>query len=393
MRFKVIGAACTAVAIAAMSACGSDDSDRDGNSPAKPGATAPAAPSYPDAQRFLAQVTAGGSPGALAEVNGSLGRTLLTSGVADTGTKAPMAAGRFRIGSVTKTFTATVVLQLVGEGKIALDAPIETYLPGLIKGKGNDGHDITVRQLLQQTTGLPDYLDYLTPTEILKNPLAHHEAGDLLKLALTHERQFAPGTAWKYSNTNYIVAGMLIEKVTGQPYGKEIERRIIAPLGLRDTSVPADEPSVTGASSRGYVSPGGDKIVDVSEFNPTIASSAGAMISSGTDLNVFFEALLKGRLLRPAELQAMMTTRSTGDSSGRAYGLGLESRSLSCGGVYWGNEGDIFGSTTKSGLTTDGRQVTVMANVNPGGGKAQDADMRGVISSVLCMAPAATPSR
>ncbi len=352
-------------------------------------ACAPAAASpagHPRLRQALDRITTSdGAPGALAEVHDRNGRTVITSGVADIRTGAPVPAGsRFRIGSRTKTFVATVVLQLVGEHRVALDAPVERYLPGLIRGHGNDGRTITVRELLQHTSGLPDCVEYLDPAEILADPLAHHDAGDLLRLALAHRRVFAPGTSWKYSSTNYIVAGMLISKATGHSYATEIRRRVLRPLGLRSTFVPGDRTEIPGPHPRGYVAPGGSApILDVTAFNPSIAGAAGGMISSASDLNRFLDALVHGRLLRPAQLREMMTTRPT-SSPDRAYGLGLESRILPCGGVYWGHDGDIFGFQTAGGVTLDGRRVTVMATLDPGSVEAQDDDMHAAVAAALC---------
>ncbi|WP_327320463.1 serine hydrolase domain-containing protein [Streptomyces sp. NBC_01235] len=297
---------------------------------------------------------------------------------------------RFRIGSMTKPFVATVVLQLVGEHRVALDAPVERYLPGVVRGQGNDGREITVRQLLQHSSGLPDYLDYLNPQQILEDPLAHHDTRDLVNLALAHPPTFdkpgaKPGSEWHYSNTNYLLAGMLIEKVTGHPYDKEIRRRIITPLGLHDTSVPGEDTAIPGPHPRGYVRPGEDApLMDLTAINPSIAGASGEMISSASDLNRFLDALVRGRLLRPAQLTAMMKTRPTGSDDGRAYGLGLESRPLPCGGLYWGHGGDIFGYQTAGGATVDGRQATVMVNLDPGGTDAQDADMKAAVETGLC---------
>ncbi len=330
--------------------------------------------------------TADGAPGALADVRDRTGRTVLTSGVADTTTHAPVPEdSRFRIGSRTKTFTATVVLQLVGEHKVDLDAPIERYLPGLIRGNGNDGRKITVRELLQHTSGLPDCVQYLNPAEILAHPLTHYDPIDLLRLALAHPREFKPGKQWKYSNTNYVVAGMLIEKVTGHTYADEVTRRVIRPLDLRATFAPSDDAEIPGPHPHGYVEPGDSApYVDITVLNPTIAGSAGGMISDGADLNRFMDALVHGRLLRPAQLKEMMTTRPTGDSSGRAYGLGLESNPLPCGGVYWGHGGDILGFATTGGVTLDGRQATVMSTLDPGRTQAQDDDMSAAVTTALC---------
>ncbi|WP_031525256.1 serine hydrolase domain-containing protein [Streptomyces sp. NRRL F-5123] len=335
--------------------------------------------------------TVDGGPGALVEVRDRRGRSVLTSGVADVRTQAPMRGdSTFRIGSMTKPFVATVVLQLVGEHRVVLDAPVERYLPGVVRGPGGDGRVITVRQLLQHTSGLPDYLDFLDPLSILSDPLAHHDTRDLVDLALAQPPAFpAPGGGWDYSNTNYLLAGMIIEKVTGHPYGEEIRRRIIAPLGLTATSVPDDASAIPGPHPRGYVRPGADApLLDATAINPSVAGASGAMISSAGDLDRFLAALLGGRLLRPAQLAEMTAVRATGDA-GRAYGLGLERRTLPCGGTYWGHGGDIFGYETAGGATADGRQATVMVNVDPGGTDAQDDDMRAAVETALCADPRA----
>ncbi|MDL4816899.1 serine hydrolase domain-containing protein [Actinomadura opuntiae] len=349
-----------------------------------PAAAAAERPGLPEIMNRL--TTTDGAPGALLEVRGRNGRTVLTSGVGDVrnGTPVPRDSS-FRVGSVTKIFVATTVLQLVAEHRVALDAPVERYLPGVIRGHGNDGRRITVRQLLQHTSGLPDYLDYVTPQDILKDPLAHHDLREMVDIALDHHRVFKPGRKWEYSNTNYLVAGLLIESVTGRPYGEEITRRIIEPLGLRATSVPGDASAIPGPHPRGYVRPGeGAPLMDVTEINPSVAGPGGGMISNGTDLSRFMQALLGGKVLPPAQLREMMRTRSTGGSDGRAYGLGLESRRLPCGGLYWGHPGDMLGFETVTGATVDGRQATVMVNLDPGGSDAQDADMQTAVQTALC---------
>jgi D-alanyl-D-alanine carboxypeptidase len=342
--------------------------------------------SYGDVRAILQRLTTtDGAPGALAEISDARGRTVLTSGVADLATGARVASdSRFRIGSMTKMFVATVVLQLVAEHRVDLDAPIERYLPGVVRGNGNDGHDITVRQLLQHTSGLPDYVDYLSEQSVVADPLAHHSPHDLLNIALAHRPLFAPGTGWSYSNTNYVLAGLLIEAVTGHSYGEQIDQRIIKPLDLHDTSVPVDDSNIPGAHPRGYAELPNSAPVDVSELNPSVAYASGAMISSGADIDRFLGALLRGRLLPPAELRAMQTTNPTGDASGDAYGLGLQSTPLPCGGQYWGHDGGILGFQTISGATPDGRQATVMVNVGPGGTDALNPDMQTAVTTALC---------
>jgi D-alanyl-D-alanine carboxypeptidase len=386
-----VGAVCAAAGVLAATACGSVSSA----TAAGPAARAvTAATPYAGVGQVLHRLTTeDGAPGALAAVSDTKGRTTLVSGAADQTTGAPMApASRFRIGSMTKMFVATVVLQLVAEHRVALDAPVGRYLPGVLRGNGNDGREITVRELLQHTSGLPDYLDYLSMQEVLANPLAHYGPQQLLDIALAHRSLFRPGTSWSYSNTNYVVAGMLIERVTGHPYGQEIERRIIRPLGLRGTSVPGDEPVIPGPHPRGYARPGSTGLTDVTRFNPSVAGASGAMISTGADMNRFLGALLGGRLLPPAELRAMMTTRPTGDPAGSAYGLGLQSTPLPCGGRYWGHDGGILGFETLSGATTDGRQATVMVNLDPGGTDAQNTDLQRAVATALCAGTSPRPA-
>ncbi|MFI6998403.1 serine hydrolase domain-containing protein [Nocardia sp. NPDC050175] len=380
-RYNLIFGAVCATAALTLCACGTGDNA---------GAAPP--PSYTDVQNILQRLTTtDGAPGVLLEVNDGHGRTVLTSGVANIGTQAPMVGdSRFRIGSMTKMFVSTAVLQLVAEHRVALDAPVEQYLPGVVRGNGNDGQVITVRQLLQHTSGVPDYLASLSQEEILKNTLVHHDPLELVQLALGNPSLFPPGTGWSYSNTNYLLAGMIIEKVTGRPYGMEIGQRIIGPLGLRDTSVPGDESSIPGVHPQGYAKPGDAGPIDLSEFNPSIAGAAGSMVSSAADLNQFLGALMNGRLLNPPELQAMMTTRPTGDSFNDAYGLGFQSTPLPCGGLYWGHDGGILGFETLGATTTDGRTATMMVNLDPGQSAAQDADIRAALATALC---ASSPSK
>jgi D-alanyl-D-alanine carboxypeptidase len=163
-----------------------------------------------------------------------------TAGVADIETgKTIKKDAPVRIASNTKTFTATVVLQLVQEGKIALDAPVETYLPGIVRGEGIDGRAITVRQLLNHTSGLADYDLALFAEGPLSKIGTYFEPRELVDIVLREPALAAPGAAWSYSNGNYILAGLVVQKVTGRPISEEITKRIIEPLGLEDTYWPA----------------------------------------------------------------------------------------------------------------------------------------------------------
>nr|WP_284454876.1 serine hydrolase domain-containing protein [Actinomadura madurae] len=168
---------------------------------------------------------------------------------ADRRTGRPMRADlRTRIGSVTKTLTAAALLGLAGEGRISLDAPVHRYLPGLIDRNGYDGRTITVRSLLRHTSGLPDHMDTFETIEEFR--FRHFEPAELVERALALPR---PETRWHYSTTNYIIAGLLVEKVTGRTLEDEVRHRIIGPLRLRDTYWPGDETRIRGPHARGYV--------------------------------------------------------------------------------------------------------------------------------------------
>ncbi|MEU2672923.1 serine hydrolase domain-containing protein [Streptomyces sp. NPDC007164] len=325
-------------------------------------ATSPASRSAgPDVvrQSLNALVREGGMPAALASVKDRDGRTrTYTAGVGDLATHAPVPVdGQVRIGSNTKTFTAVVVLQLVGEGRIGLDDDIDTYLPGLVRGKGIDGRRITVRQLLQQTSGLPNYSNYLG------DDVRYYTPRELLATALRHPADFDPGKSWKYSNTNYVLAGLIVEKVTDRPLAKEIDRRVIKRIGLRHTYFPAPgDASIREPHPHGYYRESADApLRDITEIDPSWAWAAGQLISTGSDLNRFFGALLAGRLLPPAQLAQMRSTvpAEATFGPGARYGLGLVSRPLPCGGLSWGHGGSFPGYETRGGATDDGRAASV----------------------------------
>ncbi len=302
-----------------------------------------------------------GVPGAEAVLQDGRRTRVVRSGTADLATGKPFPRnGSFRAGSVTKTFVATVVLQLVAEGRVRLDAPVERYLPGLLPDRR-----ITVRQLLQHTSGISDYTDDLDRSD--PEALRHRgaEPAELVAMALKHPALFPPGTSWSYSNTNYIVAGMIVEKVTGHALGTELARRITGPLGLRDTYLPrrGDE-KLPAPHAVGYL-PLGGKLVDFSDFDATIAWAAGGLVTTPADLDRFYGALLGGRLLRPAELAEMQrTVPASLGVPGARYGLGLASIPVSCG-LFRGHEGGILGFTNVAGVGPDGRRATVVLNENP----------------------------
>ena len=330
------------------------------------GGAASAAPSKGEAESLKSRaqgLVGAGYPAALAAVTDSKGESAgvaVGKGSLEAG-QAPPLDGEVRIGSNTKTFVAVVVMQMVQEGKVGLDEPIETYLPGLIKGEGIDASRITVRQLLQHTSGLPEHTDYYFSSNAaaLENIQHYILARDLLDVALSKPAAFEPGTQWSYSNTNYIVLGMLIERVSQRPVGEQIDQRIIKRLGLSHTYFPGNgEKKIRGSHPQGYHINGEGKLEDVTEMDASLPWAAGAMVSTPSELNTFFQAVFDGRLLTQASIDEMKKGVDTG-SGGMVYGLGLFGTPLSCGGTSWGHGGGIFGYETHNAVGPDGTAVTV----------------------------------
>lgn len=331
-------------------------------------------------------------PGALGAVRDRSGRTRhYTAGLGDLRTGAGVPAnGRVRIGSASKMFAAVVVLQLAGEGEVELDASIEKYLPGLVRAKGVDATRITVRQLLQHNSGLPDYTTSMFAPSGDFFPYRHVylEPRELLDLANAREDGGPAGGGWSYSNTNYVLAGLIAQRVTGRPFNELVTTRIIERIGLRDTYVPeAGEQDVRGRHPQGYQRTIGTReLVDFTRMDPSWGWAAGQLVSTPGDLNTFLRALLDGKLLDPAQLAQMRTTIPTGPEPGQGYGLGLFSIPLSCGGVAWGHGGDIPGYSTVSATTDDGRAVTfTVTSLN---GSVNDesvaADRGALFDAALC---------
>ncbi|WP_316528434.1 serine hydrolase domain-containing protein [Kitasatospora brasiliensis] len=314
-------------------------------------------------QRVLEQaVDHGGLPGILAEVREGDHRWFGTAGVADTRTRRKRSPhDRFRIGSISKTFVATVVLQLAAERRLGLDDTVERWLPRLVQG----GTSVTVRMLLGHTSGIFNYTD----DQAALNSLEAHRPESLVRIAMAHPPTFAPGSGWAYSNTNYVLAGLLVERATGRALAEEIAERIARPLGLTGTCLPhGSDPTIHGPHSRHYTklfrTDPGAPVHDATELDPAMFWAAGGMISTAGDLNRFLAALLGGRILPPDQQHAMFTTVPTRDwIADSAYGLGVSSVRLPCGETLWGMGGALFGSWSYAYGTRDGGRM-LTANVN-----------------------------
>ncbi|MGW5066227.1 serine hydrolase domain-containing protein [Streptomyces cyaneofuscatus] len=295
---------------------------------------------------------------------------------------------RFRVGSVSKTFSGVVLLQLVEERRLKLDVPVNTYLEGLLPDDR-----ITVRHLLSHRSGLADYTDAMFNEtvpgfEAVRNRVFSYR--ELLDLSLAEPRTTEPGGAYAYSNTSFVVVGMLIEKLTGRPVADAYQRRIIKPLGLRQTAYVHPDTRIKGTHVRGYLHPdeAGAPLVDSTEQTVSWAQSAGAVISSPADLNTFTSALMRGRLLSPATLEAMTTVTPTDGTNTRFYGLGLRRYDLSCGTRVYGHTGTVQGYYTYAFSTRDGRRsLSALANTSNRG--AANTALGGTLEAAFCGKPSA----
>src|SRR5688572_2173622 len=328
---------------------------------------------------LVEQLLADGAPGVIVfKRDGSdLGRFAVGSGELEAATPID-ARDRVRAGSLVKTFVAVVVAQLAAEGQLALDDDIARFLPGLIR----TAEPITVRQLLNHTSGLFDYWsDERFFADLLADPARAWTPTELVEYASEHEPANAPGTAWHYSNTNYIALGMIIEAVTGQPLQVALATRIFAPLGLRHTSFDTGA-EIEGAHAHGYAILGDPAPVDVTFVSPSAAWAAGGgLVSTADDLADFYAALMMGELVTPALLSEMLTTVPARE--GLAYGLGIAEVTLPCG-TAWGHQGEFPGYLNFALTSRDGdRQAIVLVNFYSLS-DAGRADFLELVSTAFC---------
>ncbi|GIE37923.1 serine hydrolase domain-containing protein [Actinoplanes lobatus] len=283
-------------------------------------------------RRLLDELVGEGAVGVLAEFRDGAATWRLSSGVAELGTGRPVdPVGWFRIGSVTKLFVTAVTLQLVGEGRLALDEPVE-------------GGRITVRQLLNHTSGLYNYTLDLTTEGILRDRFRQWTPEEVVASARNREPDFPPGASRAYNNTGYVLLGMLIERVTGRSYRAEVEQRILRPLDLRRTRADDHGTRLPEPHAHAYLDVDGVP-VDITECSPSQAGAAGGMVSTAADLNRFLAALMAGDLLGDAEQREMRSTVAT-DIAGVDGGLGVNRYTLPNGAVVWGKEGGFHGFRT-----------------------------------------------
>jgi len=329
----------------------------------------PAGQDRPELQRAMEEIVESGITGITLRVNDERGEWVGAAGVSELGEpETPPIDGHVRIGSNTKTFTATLVLQLVAEGRIALDIPVADYLPVF----GMDER-ITARMLLQHTSGVFNFTGEYYPDgtvvpgipatpsgkEWVDNRFHTYRPEELVELALSKPARFEPGTDWSYSNTNYVLARLLIEKVTGRSVTEEMRRLIVAPLGLSGTVQPTDQTEIAEPHAHAYYrydDAGAEKTIDVTRHNPSWISSGGDMISTTQDLHTFISALMSGKLL-PADLLAEMCTPHPTPIPNVGYGLGVFVQDTGLGGTIVTHNGGAAGHAALMFSTPDGSKT------------------------------------
>ncbi|OEV04810.1 serine hydrolase domain-containing protein [Streptomyces oceani] len=327
----------------------------------------------------LEKVHHAGMPGVFAEVRDGEQVWRGAAGFADVATGRPAAVDmRHRVGSITKTFTAAAVLRQVEAGHIGLDAPIGRYLPELVPGERGDA--VTVRMLLNHTSGLAEYLPYAypslkafpaladtSPESLDDNRFTRFDPTELIALGVTAPAVGAPGdTPGVYSNTNYLLLGQLLERVTGATVEECVTRHVIEPAGLRDTELPVG-PYVDGPHSRMYEAWFGmiDPPRDYSVYDMSWVGPAASLITTVADLNRFYGMLLAGEIVSPSSLAQMQRTVPVISQEGRTidYGLGLHPMEGSPSGGFCGHGGTVWGAGALAMASADGeRRMAVAVN-------------------------------
>lgn len=328
----------------------------------------------------IGHVHRAGIPGLFAEVRDGDQIWRGAAGVADTTTGRPVTADmRHRVGSITKTFTAAAVLQQVDSGRIGLDTPIGQYLPALVPGER--GETITVRMLINHTSGLAEYLPYAYPSlkgfpnaadtrpeSLDDNRFTRFHATELIAMGVGAPATGTPGsTPGIYSNTNYLLLGELLEHITGTTAQQCITRNVIEHAGLRNTELPTG-PHIEGPHSQLYEAWFGmiDPPRDYSVFDMSWVGPAAGLISTVTDLNRFYDLLLAGEIVSQASLTQMRRTAPVISQEGKTieYGLGLYPTEAPGQATFWGHGGSAWGAGALTMTRADGnRQMSVAVNL------------------------------
>jgi D-alanyl-D-alanine carboxypeptidase len=317
-----------------------------------------AAPKRANLASIARELVKTGAPGAIVYVRTPTGTRAGVAGYADRDAHVSMrAVDRYRIASVTKAFVSVLILQLEAEGKLDIDDPVEKYLPHVVP----NGSVITLHQLMNHTSGL---FNYTEDSAFVNDPITNFSRAwtppELLALAFAHPANFAPGTNWSYSNTNYIVLGLVVEALTGEPLGQALQERIFTPLALTSTSFPLTI-QLAPDFVHGYIKLEGTPLIDITPgLNPSWGWAAGGIVSNASDVTTFYRALFTRKLLPAAQLAEMETATPAAGT----YGLGIVNTFPACGRAFT-HQGDFLGWQNIAYSTANGkRQAVVIVNVN-----------------------------
>jgi len=295
-------------------------------------------------------------------------------GMGNLATREPMQVNNFmRIGSLTKTFTATLILQLVDQGKLRLDDPVGTYQPEV-----PNGAHITIRELLNMTSGLFSYTDDEGFQQaFFANPSKVWQPSELLAIAFKHPPYFAPGKGWHYDNTNYILLGLIIEQLTHLPAAQALQHYLFGPLGMRQTSLPPlSSSAIPDPHAQGYLyradGTGTGPTLNVTDWNPSWGWTAGGVISTVHDLKIWAKALATGQLLSAATQKERLSWENLGTWLGKPfrYGLGVADYA-----GFLGHNGGVSGFTSWMGYQPQtGATIIVLTNLTAAADGSHPAD-------------------
>lgn len=331
------------------------------------------------------------STAAQLHVGGTAGHWRGTSGVADIRTLRPVTAlDRVRIGSITKVFVATVVLQLVAEARVALDTPVRHVLPGLLPDRFAA---VTVAHLLNHTSGLPDHVgipDPKTAEEVFRHRFDHWTPKEWVATATHGPLKFAPGTRQEYRGINYALAALIIEAVTGRSYGETVAARLLRPLGLTRTVVPGNDPRIHGRHVHGYLVMADAGLRDVTTYDQSSSRGEGDMISTTSDPDRMLTALFSGELLPPGLLELMFTLPPKDvlmlDGSPARYSTGLQQATVN-GVTLWGKTGETYGYKNAAFSSRDQERRFILTYHPTTARNGEESQMIARVADLLTRAP------
>ncbi|MBB5081719.1 serine hydrolase domain-containing protein [Nonomuraea endophytica] len=345
--------------------------------------------------KSIAGLPAADATAAIVRVGGTRGSWRGVSGIADLRTQRPATANaRFRAGSVTKMFTTAVVLQLNAEGELALHDTVQDHLPGLLPA---DYPPIQIGQLLNHTSGLPAPKIDPSFAEVYKTRFKKWTPREYVALATENPVQFDPGTKQQYTNINTFVAGLLIEKITGRSYEREVTNRILRPYGMRDSYLPGDSVRIHGRHHQGYqlvpegfpdsTRYGAAFVVNMTKMSVTSTWASGDLISTTADLEKFVRALFSGKIVPSAQLEPMFTVprvTTYGTCEPAAYTSGMSRMVLPGGLVAYGKTGARYGYSAGVGATRD-LSRTLVYSINSTDAKSSGQNQRGLAVALAAL--------